>query len=592
MNSESANKKSEKYLFLLSKYSRVVLALHFLFLVSLATISYSNWFTTNPDTIDPWIYWGVGDNPSLSFLNEFGKTYYLQRYVVLVPQVAFNFIFGPYYSQLAVSVFWLMIAAFAIKKIVRRSSVYTVVITIFFLDRSTLGMYGVSYTQGSSISMMLLTAGYAASFLRSVEKDKTIQKRDLIGAGIAASALTNISLFVATLFLIPFLIAILIYLLPIKRLDLFPRLIAHLFLGFVTTQLILGSIYYLITGDKVPFIFRQIQLGIQLSTSSNPWGGSSGIDALFSKLQVSITAHWLFGPLLLITLLMFRSTFLTKLKSLDVQVFMLYASLGISTLFVLSLATHTNAIGYSWTALVTQFPFYIGIWVVIEVVFYRKDFQFVFLFLFLSQIVYVGLLLLHKNILDIFNLKSITPHCFIMFYVSGLLLYFTSELFFRSELSKTFVSLFVIAHVTIVTFVVRVDFVNYAGELYGGGIHAKSNYYELSLQRDYLAKIRTHQGKAYRLWLTPDNSPQLKGSQLYAYSLISLNPGKAECSQVEWAVSSPSLLVTFRPEVSISEIEELYLKPCGYSLSGISTKWHQRETFNGATVGIITPSKP
>jgi hypothetical protein len=148
----------EKYSISASKNSKFILVTHFVFLAVFYTITYPDWFTNYRFVIDPWIYWGVGDNPALSYSNEFGKTYYLQRYVVLLPQIVFNNIFGPYYSQLAVSIFWLSVLAIAIKKIVQQNSVYIFIITMVFLDRSILGMYGSSYTQGPSISLIMLTA--------------------------------------------------------------------------------------------------------------------------------------------------------------------------------------------------------------------------------------------------------------------------------------------------------------------------------------------------------------------------------------------------------------------------------------------------
>ena len=162
----------------------------------------------------------------------------------------------------------------------------------------------------------------------------------------------------------------------------------------------------------------------------------------------------------------------------------------------------------------------------------------------------------------------------------------------RLESIKTISLSFVVAHVLFISFVMRADFLNYAGDIGGGGPNAKRIYYELSSQRETLSKIRVQNGITYRVWLTPDDDIQLVSSQMFAYSLISLQPGKADCSQVKWASSSQSLLATFEEGASLSELDNVYLRPCGFYL--LALKNHRMRldpTFN-PTVGIITPLNP
>ena len=80
----------------------------FVFAISqlLILLFYPNWFTPNENAIDPWIYWGAGNNPELSYSNDFAQTYYLQRYAVIFPQILFQSFLGPYFGTLGVAIFW------------------------------------------------------------------------------------------------------------------------------------------------------------------------------------------------------------------------------------------------------------------------------------------------------------------------------------------------------------------------------------------------------------------------------------------------------------------------------------------------------
>ncbi len=592
MKIDSFGTNLENKLMLALKYSKLILISHFVFLVLFSTASYPNWFTNDNAVIDPWIYWGVGDNPTLSYANEFGRTYYLQRYVVLVPQIVFNFLLGPYYSQFAVSVFWLSILAIAIKKIVGGNSIYVFIITVTFLDRSLLGMYGSSYTQGPSISLMILTAGFISSAIKKYELTGYIENKALVISGITASLLMNCSLFVSILFLFPMFLTLTIYLLIVRRARLLLKIVSFFFFGFILTQLLLGAFYYLITQDRVPFLIRQIHLGIQLSTGANSWGGDNGLEALITKLQTSISIHWLLGPILLLSIFIFKGTFLTTKNFTGDRRLMFFAGLAISVFFITLHASYTNPIGYSWTALITLFPFYIAIWFIIDELFRARSKYFVFWSIFFSQVAFILLLSLNKDISRLIDLKLLSSSNILILFSVGLVLFFTMNILLKSESNKFFLASVLVVHIVLVTFVMRLDFLNYAGDIGGGGPNAKRNYYELSSQRDALSDIRDRNGTIYRIWLTPDDNIQLVASQMYSYSLISLQPGKADCSQVKWASSSQSLLVTFAVGSSLSVLDNVYLKPCGYSLSALRIRAEQNKFSQNPIIGKIVPQIP
>jgi hypothetical protein len=224
---------------------------------------------------------------------------------------------------------------------------------------------------------------------------------------------------------------------------------------------------------------------------------------------------------------------------------------------------------------------------IIEELFYNKDYKFVSTILLSLQILFVFLLSLQRNISDVFDLKLTPSYKFVILFFLGLILCFVSVSIIRLESMKTILTLLLIVHIIVITFVMRADFLNYAGDIAGGGPNAKNVYYELSSQRSTLAQIRVHDGTAYRVWLTPEDNIQLIASQMYAYSLISLDPGKANCAQVKWASGSRSLLATFAEGATLSELEKIYLKPCGYSLLPIRMQVDHRDSSVKQTFGII-----
>jgi hypothetical protein len=84
-----------------SYFREYFIPLVILLYVAIYTILEPNWFTNSKGYIDAWIYWGAGDNPQLSYQNDFASTYYLQRYVVILPKIFFFYIFGSFWGQLA-----------------------------------------------------------------------------------------------------------------------------------------------------------------------------------------------------------------------------------------------------------------------------------------------------------------------------------------------------------------------------------------------------------------------------------------------------------------------------------------------------------
>lgn len=62
---------------------------------------FSLWFITRPERIDPWIYWGTGENLEYA-KTHFVETYYYRRWTLILPNNLAQHIFSPLYAQLVI----------------------------------------------------------------------------------------------------------------------------------------------------------------------------------------------------------------------------------------------------------------------------------------------------------------------------------------------------------------------------------------------------------------------------------------------------------------------------------------------------------
>ena len=115
-------------------------------------------------------------------------------------------------------------------------------------------------------------------------------------------------------------------------------------------------------------------------------------------------------------------------------------------------------------------------------------------------------------------------------------------------------------------------------------------YYEkISHQRKILLDLTNSGPTKVRIWLTPSNSRPVVSSQLYAYSLISRTPFKPDCDQVNWAMGSESLVVTFNPKENFEDIANVYIRPCGFNLLPLAVSSELQNILNseGVTFGYL-----
>src|SRR5438128_1644858 len=59
---------------------------------------YVPWVVTPKVYIDPWIYWGTGEDIKY-FANNLGLTYYFRRWTLVFPNYVFQHLFSPYMAQ-------------------------------------------------------------------------------------------------------------------------------------------------------------------------------------------------------------------------------------------------------------------------------------------------------------------------------------------------------------------------------------------------------------------------------------------------------------------------------------------------------------
>lgn len=535
----------------------------------LFTWSHPYWFTTSIETIDPWIYWGAGDNPDLSFSNQFGETYYLQRYVVIVPQLIFQIIFGPFYSQLIIALFWLTLIFLAIRILVKNPLSYVLITTVLTLDPTFIGMIGVSYTQAASIALMLSSLAIAVRLFEILEdsrRSSSSYKSLAIILGSLLALLSNSYLLIFLFFAPALVFSILATIFRGGMAKSKIYLIFWITFGGMAGLVFLQLVYWLITRSQIPYLFSQLKLGSDLTRSANLWGGDAGVLQLFEKISNPIFSHWWMGFLILFLVLLFKYLFEKDLKLTNVQFFLVVSSFCSSGIFFLMHATYINPIGYAWSALVLLLPQVVGLHLYVTLFVNSSTSKKTWLTGTLFSIFI--LTLLSENLIRFFGVDLIKLDWFLIGIIIVSALSFFS-LFLLSDTVKLRIINFLIVILILCTISLRSIFLSYAGDLTGAGDDSRKIYETLSVQRNSIQDLKVALNNEYRIWFTPENSKPLLSSQLYAYSLISTIPGEAQCNQVSWAASSPAIIVSFDPNESLTSISKIYLEKCGFMLAEI-----------------------
>lgn len=551
-----------------SKSPRVIGSVTYFILAILSyTILNPNWFTTTTNSIDPWIYWGAGDNPLLTFANNFGQTYYLQRYVVILPQIVFNLIFGPYLSQLFVSLFWLSLILISLSILLKNQKSFILIGTLLIFDRTFMGMIGFSYTQSASVTFILSSLAFSAQAIRRISGSELSFKSlkiDFFVLGILLGLLSNAYLFVFVLF-VPALFLTLVYFIH-KMMGIHQvfRYFSITSLGLMLTLFLLQGVYYSITGAKTPYLLAQMSLGKTLTTEQNPWGGVDGLQGLTEKIFDVRFIHWWAGVIILTIVLALKLWSRKSIRFKPIDSFLLVLGLMVSLFFLLSHFTYTNAIGYSWSALVMLFPQIIGMHLFL--IFYLESPLNDKIFsLFLPLVLFTWLVFFSQNLAAKHFSTDLRMIVLLYILFSGLTILLMVVYFFSVKNSLRVLSLLLVFSLAIgVDLIGRSIFLNFT-ELAGAGVNASAVYNNVSAQRKILNELRVINDKRYRIWMTPDNSIELLSAQLYGYSLVSTVPGSPDCNQVKWMASSPAVVASFNRNQNLTSIADLYLKPCGYS---------------------------
>lgn len=560
-------------------------------LISTFTLLSPNWFTTNTNTIDPWIYWGAGDNPKLSYSNGFADTYYLQRYVIIGPQIVVQFLFGPYWSQLVLALFWLSLTLYALWLLVKNHFIFLSAASILIIDRTVMGMFGVSYSQAASLALLLLSLATFAAGLDNYQKSPQKNwKTNLLFllSGVLAGGLANAYLAIASIY-IPAVTLSLILIDFYGRAHIratFIKLLTFL-LGATLSSIMFQAIFILVSKSRGILLLKQINFGRSLLQNKNPWGGDNGFTGFLLKVSNNLLFHWWLGVLIFLfacaLILFYRKTIYVNIKTLLLIIYSLLST----ALFLLSHFTYSWFLGYSWTALMLIIPQITGLLLFLSIYKISKR---TFKFFVLATYVTVGLklsfnaLIMSGNQLQILRKLALL---LILVFLIGIILQRIRKISQR-RISKIFnttcFNLLILCLIAL-----RSSYLAFAGDLTGAGSNAKDIYTEVSNQRNALSSLVKQTGGQYRIWLTPENSLPLTSSMLYSYSLISPSVGEPSCNQVEWASSNAAIVATFVVKEEIVDIERNYLKPCGFRLERSSTKptLHSATSIDNLKFGIL-----
>ena len=521
------------------------------------------WFTNSKGYIDAWIYWGAGDKPSLSYQNDFASTYYLQRYIVILPKIITFYFFGSFWGQLVTGLFWISIAFYYLLRISRRYfgrwSAFLLML-LFMSDPVLLGAFGSSYTMGPAIAFYSMFFFYLTRISQSEEV--RANTRSIFFTGIAVACLSNAYLLHGLITLgITFLY--LFYLKAVSVSDFIKYFLASL----IPVSVLFQAIYYFISGDWVPFILKQLRFGSSIAFTPNPYGSNGFTDFWGTVLSTELTYYWL-----IIVLSYISITFhVIVSKSFQFNVFKVLIFTTASLLFGYLSQTllYTNIFGYIWVSS--------GLYML-------KFLSLLFLALMFRSVVSERTLTLFLLIAVLFLLmidfyssylapaEIIRSGALVLcFLILSLVVSTLMTLFGTLRLSK-YLSLGLASSLLILlpTYSHVQSFRQYAVPFEGTFKEAQEYYTQVTRQRSIVLRISQSIKPKPRSWFTPDSGVPLVSSQLYLYSLISSIPEKANCAQIDWARNYKSLIFSFGPrKLETLELSKMYLWECGYDASEV-----------------------
>lgn len=541
------------------KYRYLEDAFHCTFATSVLLITHyiknPNWFTTSYYTIDPWIYWGSGNNLPLSYQADFSQTYYLERYTITFQQIIAQFLFGPYWSQLLLVGFSIFVISFLGLQILRlhgQEKIALPIFLVFFLNFKVLGMLAMSYNQSTSLIL------YFSGVYALMKYLKTFDSKYICIFGFLMGLLANAYL---PHFIVGYVMATFV-LIQFTNLKTTLFLITRSFPYFIFAQFIIQTLHYIVARDYQIVFLKHLRFGISNIASRNPWGGE-GFTWFWSK-GIFSPQSFFWSSLIFMTVLLTVYTYISKTQNL----WAIYST-ATGTLIGLSFFSfgHSNIIGYSWMACVlyfTMFPVLIWIFqsksrilnitlagtVIAIHFFFSKDYSGI-----VSRLV---------------SAKTFRPMVIIVLVLFLLLLaFFSNNILIKSIPVSAYILILVMQ---------SAYFISSEGGM-EREFNAKRIYERLDSERHGLEKLRS--SEARRVWITPLESIPLQSSMLYLYSLVSSDPTKENCSQVNWMKSSKSLLViTDSSYYKTNLAEKNFLKPCGLNLDDWGTTTFDNINFS------------
>lgn len=549
------------------------------------SISNPLWFTNDQKYIDAWIYWGAGDNPQLSFQNDFARTYYLQRYVVILPQIISYFIFGSFWGQLTNACFWIFTTYIFLVKTASRflpKTMSTILVIFLFSNTLLMNIFGSSYTMAPTIALYSAFFFCLTSISRNLESSNTCKYPILTGLAIALLLNTYLT---HGIFAVVLAFAYLIR----YRSKISWKIPFRMLLAATIVTLFFQIIYFTVSGDLRPFLINQLRFGTSLATKPNPWNTQGIFDFLTQVYQDQIYSYWWISILVFIV-----SIILIKLRSKSLieqhQELILVTALLVGLYISLSFF-NVNVIGYAWIAcglVIVKFNSLILMAEAIRGLLKDHTINVILL----TSIIFILIMNEYFSKFDsnLFSLFKPLDAIFVFLGSSSML---TLGIFLNKSVNRFFVILPMIVAINSLSIHDNSPlFANYSTHYEGNFNQAKAFYQKLSLERSTILRVSKEAGANSRSWFVPEGKLTLASTQLYMYSLISNEFGKENCAQVDWASNFNSLLFSFAKEIKDDSINTMYFHDCGYKIHPLrltNTTQKLMNTIDGR-VWVIRPN--
>jgi len=589
LRGQNANRGAAVTLKALKKFNVINTSVKHLCLVTimfgLSLLMFPVWFTQNVNSIDEWIYWGAGDNPTLSYLNNFGDLYYLQRYLVLLPQIISHGIFGPFYSQMITALFWILLSTYFASKISRLfiSEKLTILLILgIFTSRGLLVSFGSNLHHAPTISLTFCL--FFLLLKRDQITNKKTTKINLLLIGVTYAAIANTYLIIAVYLFLPIFGILLFEFIkkdlqqtPVHREEnqtRFPNFVKKIVIlaaGFTFASVIFELIHQAVSNATAPILFQQVRLGSGLLSEENLWNGLGFASYWTAGVWQFNSMPWV----LLVIVILIINFGLNRKVTLDTRVQIV--SLGILVSMAGTTLGYSSPTWHTFTACVLVPVYFLSISTGIKEL--QKHcsesiIQRILICLLFGKIVF-QLFWMHTKSNDLNSFKDLI---WITVFISATLAVFLYMQFKSNDLLKfrrqfaavlTTIALFAFLFASVPQSLLQL----YTGEnpTFRSYSQANAFYEKLSDMRSTILDESKSGYTDNRVWLTPDEIPSLVSSQLYAYSLISFSPGVADCSQVNWALQKGNAkIMSFSSKNITSEGFDIYLKPCGAKVEGFA----------------------